>query len=238
MPEPGRASACENDRMALTDQAIGRIKEMIRSGELRPGDRLPPEKELSEALGLSRSSLREAVKALEAIRVLDVRRGDGTYVTSLTPELLLEAMSFVVDVHQDASLQEMFEVRRILEPAAAGIAAGRATAADIAHLEELLDQVSATTSVDELVAHDIVFHRFIAQLAGNGYLTGLLETLSSSTLRARLWRGMSEEGTVERTLTEHRAIVAALARQDPVLAAAQATVHIDGVAQWLRRAAG
>ncbi|MGI5131438.1 FadR/GntR family transcriptional regulator [Pseudonocardia sp. CA-107938] len=224
--------------MALTDLAIGRIKEMIRTGELRPGDRLPPEKELSETLGLSRSSLREAVKALEAIRVLDVRRGDGTFVTSLTPELLLEAVSFVVDVHQDTSLLEMFEVRRILEPAAAGLAAGRTTDADIARLEELLDEVDGSTPVDELVKHDIVFHRCIAQLAGNGYLTGLLETLSSSTLRARLWRGMSEEGTTERTLTEHRAIVAALARRDPVLAAAQATVHIDGVAQWLRRTAG
>jgi GntR family transcriptional repressor for pyruvate dehydrogenase complex len=224
--------------MALTDQAIVRIKEMISTGELRPGDRLPPEKELSESLGLSRSSLREAVKALEAIRVLDVRRGDGTFVTSLTPDLLLEAMSFVADVHQDASLLEMFEVRRILEPAATGLAAGRASDADIAHLEELLVDVHGTTSVDELVAHDMVFHRYIAQLAGNGYLASLLETLSSSTLRARVWRGLSEEGAVERTLTEHRAIVAALARHDPVLASAQSTVHIDGVAEWLRRAAG
>lgn len=229
---------CQNVPVALTDQAILRIKEMIRAGELRPGDRLPPEKELSESLGLSRSSLREAVKALEAIRVLDVRRGDGTFVTSLTPDLLLEALSFVADVHQDASLLEMFEVRRILEPAATGLAAARATPADLAHLQRLLADVHGTTSVDELVAHDMVFHRYIAQLAGNGYLAGLLETLSSSTLRARVWRGLSEEGAVERTLTEHRAVVAALARHDPVLAVAQATVHIDGVAEWLRRATG
>ena len=75
--------------MAVTDEAILKIKDMIVSGELGPGDRLPPEKELSERLGLSRSSMREAVKALEVIRVLDVRRGDGTYVTSLEPRLLL-----------------------------------------------------------------------------------------------------------------------------------------------------
>jgi GntR family transcriptional regulator, transcriptional repressor for pyruvate dehydrogenase complex len=123
--------------VAVTDEAILKIKAMIRSGELRPGDRLPPEKELSEALGLSRSSLREAVKALEVIRVLDVRRGDGTYVTSLTPDILLDAMSFVVDIHQDSSVLELFEVRRILEPAAATLAAPRATAADIAHLHDL-----------------------------------------------------------------------------------------------------
>src|SRR5262245_53438839 len=118
---------------------------MILSGELRPGDRLPPEKELGEALGLSRSSLREAVKALEVIRVLDVRRGDGTYVTSLSPGLLLDAMSFVVDIHQDDSVLELFEVRRILEPAAAALAAPRITEADIAHLRDLLDQVDAQT---------------------------------------------------------------------------------------------
>ncbi|MES2866630.1 MAG: GntR family transcriptional regulator, partial [Actinomycetota bacterium] len=73
--------------MAVTDEAIEKIKAMIVSGELSPGDRLPPEKELSERLGLSRNSMREAVKALEVIRVLDVRRGDGTYVTSLEPHL-------------------------------------------------------------------------------------------------------------------------------------------------------
>src|SRR5699024_4170175 len=98
---------------------------MIVSGELKPGQRLPPEKELGERLGLSRNSLREAVKSLALIRVLDVRRGDGTYVTSLRPELLLEAMSFVVDLHQDSSVLEIFEVRRILEPAAAIFAVDR-----------------------------------------------------------------------------------------------------------------
>jgi GntR family transcriptional repressor for pyruvate dehydrogenase complex len=224
--------------VAVTDEAILKIKAMIRSGELRPGDRLPPEKELSESLGLSRSSLREAVKALEVIRVLDVRRGDGTYVTSLTPDILLDAMSFVVDIHQDSSVLELFEVRRILEPAAVTLAASRATSADIAHLRDLLAQVHSTTSVDELVANDQVFHRYIADLAGNAYLTSLLETLSSSTLRARIWRGLSEEGAVERTLTEHHAIVEALARGDATLAAALATVHINGVAEWLRQAMG
>jgi len=222
--------------MAVTDEAILKIKEMIRTGELGPGDRLPPEKELSEALGLSRSSLREAVKALEIIRVLDVRRGDGTYVTSLTPDTLLDAMSFVVDIHQDSSLLELFEVRRILEPAAAAIAAARITPPDVDELRGLLTTLGDRPTVDELVAHDQVFHRRIAELAGNAYLTSLLETLSSSTLRARIWRGLSQEGSTERSLTEHRLIVDALERGDAALVAAQATVHIDGVAEWLRRA--
>jgi GntR family transcriptional repressor for pyruvate dehydrogenase complex len=221
--------------VAVTDEAILRIKEMIVSGELRPGDRLPPEKELSETLGLSRNSLREAVKALELARVLDVRRGDGTYVTSLTPSLLLDAMSFLVDVHQDASVLELLEVRRILEPAAAALAATRATPEDIDRLRELLGRVDETTPVEDLVAQDIVFHRTISALSGNAYLTQLLDTLSSSTLRARIWRGLTQEGAVARTLTEHRAIVDALAEGDPALVEAQVLAHVSGVARWLRR---
>jgi GntR family transcriptional regulator, transcriptional repressor for pyruvate dehydrogenase complex len=222
--------------VAVTDEAILKIKAMIVSGELKPGDRLPPEKELSEALGLSRSSLREAVKALAIIRVLDVRRGDGTYVTSLTPSLLLDAMSFVVDIHQDASVLELFEVRRILEPAAGALAARRVRAADVAHLRALMAEVGPTTSPDELVANDVVFHRYIAERSGNAYLCSLLDTLSGSTLRARVWRGLTEEGAVARTLTEHAAIVDALEAADPDLVAAQLTVHISGVIAWLRRA--
>ena len=222
--------------MAVTDEAILKIKSMLLSGELKPGDRLPPEKELGEALGLSRSSLREAVKALEIIRVLDVRRGDGTYVTSLTPGLLLDVMSFVVDIHQDDSVLELFEVRRILEPAAGALATPHVTADDVADLRALLAQVDHTTSADDLVANDIVFHRRIAERSGNAYLTGLLDTLSSSTVRARVWRGLTEEGSVERTLTEHRAIVDALEARDAELVAALLTVHVSGVAGWLRRA--
>ncbi len=222
--------------MAVTDEAILKIKQMIVAGELRPGDRLPPEKELSEALGISRSSLREAVKALEVIRVLDVRRGDGTYVTSLEPRLLLDAVSFVIDVHQDASVLEIFEVRRILEPAAAALAATRAVPDDIAHLRDLLASVEGDPSVDDLVAHDIVFHRYVSQLSGNAYLTELLETLSGSTVRARVWRGLTQEHSVQRTLTEHEAIVDALAAGDPGLVSAHVLVHVSAVAQWLRRA--
>jgi GntR family transcriptional repressor for pyruvate dehydrogenase complex len=222
--------------VAVTDEAILKIKAMLLSGELKPGDRLPPEKELSEALGLSRSSLREAVKALEVIRVLDVRRGDGTYVTSLTPSLLLDAMSFVVDIHQDDSVLELFEVRRILEPAAAALATPHVTADDIAALRVLLAEVDRTTSVDDLVANDIVFHRRISEHSGNAYLTRLLDTLSGSTVRARVWRGLTEEGSVERTLTEHRAIVDALEAGDAGLVGAHMTVHVSGVAAWLRRA--
>ncbi|MCU1571569.1 MAG: FadR family transcriptional regulator [Naasia sp.] len=220
--------------MAVTDEAILRIKGMILRGELTPGSRLPPEKELSERLGLSRSSMREAVKALEVIRVLDVRRGDGTYVTSLEPRLLLEAMSFVVDLHADASILELFAVRRILERAAAGMAAVRVGEAELERLRSLLGAVDRSTDVEGLVAHDLEFHGAIADAAGNSYLATLLGSLSTETVRARIWRGLTQEDAVERTLAEHRGILDALAQHDVELAQALVTAHVSGVEQWLR----
>ena len=221
--------------MAVTDEAITKIKDMIISGELSAGDRLPPEKELSEKLGLSRSSLREAVKALELIRVLDVRRGDGTYVTSLEPKLLTEAMTFIVDLHQGESILDIFEVRRILEPAAAAMAAGRITAEHIAQLRASLENIDHSSSIEQLVERDLVFHRLITAAAGNSYLASVLDALSNTTIQARIWRGLIQEKAVDRTLAEHSAIIDALERGDAELAKSLLTVHISGVEHWLRQ---
>ncbi|WP_169580630.1 MULTISPECIES: FadR/GntR family transcriptional regulator [Microbacterium] len=222
--------------MAVTDEAILKIREMITSGDLAPGDRLPPEKELSERLGLSRSSLREAVKALEVIRVLDVRRGDGTYVTSLEPRLLLEAMAFVVDLHTDRSVLEIFAVRRILEPAAAALAAESITPDALARLDDMIGSIHPGTEVEELVRHDLDFHHAIVEASGNAYLSGLVESMSSGTVRARLWRGITQRGATERTIAEHRGILEALRRGDGRLAEALTLVHIAGIEEWLRDA--
>ena len=222
--------------MAVTDDAILRIKEMIMTGELHPGDRLPPEKELGERLGVSRSSLREAVKALEVIRVLDVRRGDGTYVTSLEPRLLLEAMNFVVDLHTDQSVLEIFAVRRILEPAATGMAAGRLEADQLARLETLLAETDAAASIESLVEHDLAFHQAIVEGTGNEYLSRLVESMQSGTQRARVWRGLTQHHAAERTIAEHRAILDALHEHDAELASALALSHIAGIERWLREA--
>ena len=222
--------------MAVTDEAILKIKEMILSGELAPGDRLPAADLLSERLGLSRSSLREAVKALEVIRVLDVRRGDGTYVTSLDPSLLLEAMSFVVDLHDDQSVLQVFAVRRILEPAAAALAARNADEQHLTNLRETIESVDHASDIEGLVAHDLEFHRRIAEASGNGYLATLIDSLSSHTVRARVWRGLTQENAVERTLKEHHDVLDAITRGDSELAAAVMVQHVSGVEEWLRLA--
>jgi GntR family transcriptional repressor for pyruvate dehydrogenase complex len=220
--------------MAVTDQAILKIKEMILSGGLRPGDRLPKEADLGADLGLSRNSLREAVKALSLMHILDVRHGDGTYVSSLEPQVLLEAMSFVVDFHRDDTVLELLVVRRILEPAATAMAAHQLDAAEIDALYDLLDALGPAPTLEELVANDLEFHRRIAAGSGNAALCSLLDGLSGPTTRARMWRGLTQRGAVATTLTEHRAILDALRARAPEVARSWATVHIANVENWLR----
>jgi GntR family transcriptional regulator, transcriptional repressor for pyruvate dehydrogenase complex len=222
--------------MSRTDDAIASIKRMIVAGELKPGDRLPRETDLAQRLNLSRNSLREAVRALSLIRVLDVRRGDGTYVTDLDPATLLETFAFLVDLHRTDNVLHFFHVRRLLEPEATAIAATAMSDEDSAGLLSHLDAIGDDPSVDDLVANDIVFHRRIAEAAGNPVLTALLDSLTGVTQRARLWRGFAEEGAVERTLTEHRAIATAIANHEPELARATALTHVIGLEIFLRRA--
>jgi GntR family transcriptional regulator, transcriptional repressor for pyruvate dehydrogenase complex len=222
--------------VALTDEAIDKIKEMIISGRVRPGEKLPREADLAAELGLSRNSLREAVKALSLINVLDVRQGDGTYATSLAPSLLLEAVSFVVDFHRDDTVLDFLEVRRILEPAATALAAVRMSDEDTAELGKVLETVDASTPVEELVAADLEFHRQIALGARNAVLASLVDSMSAPTTRARVWRGMTEPRALERTLAEHGAIYKAIMGRDADLARSWATVHIAGIDSWLRTA--
>ncbi len=170
--------------MAVTDEAIEKIKGMIVSGALRPGDRLPKESELAAGLGLSRNSPREAVRALFLIRALDVRPGDGTYVTSPDPQLLLTAPSFVVDFHRDDTVLEFLAVRRILEPAATAMACAHITDTGLAAPSE---QLAAPGS------------------AGNSVLCSLLDGPSGPTTRARVRRGPPQEDAVGRTLRNGRA---------------------------------
>ncbi|WP_328992130.1 FadR family transcriptional regulator [Kribbella sp. NBC_01245] len=223
--------------MALTDEAIVKIKSMITSGELGPGDRLPKEADLAARLGLSRNSLREAVKALTLVNVLDVRHGDGTYVTSLDSAHLLDALSFMVDLHQDDSVLQFFEVRRLLEPGVAALAAGRITPEELTNLRELTSSLTAEADVDDLVANDLRFHRAIAEATGNAVVCSLLDGVSGATQRARVWRGITQSGAVERTLAEHNAILDALEAGDADAARAWMTAHIVGVETWLRKAA-
>jgi GntR family transcriptional regulator, transcriptional repressor for pyruvate dehydrogenase complex len=221
--------------MALTDEAISKIKSMILDGRLKPGDKLPREADLAEQLGLSRGSLREAVSALSMIRVLDVRRGDGTYVTSLEPDLLLETLTFVIDFHQDSDVLDLFEVRRALEPMAAEKAALLMPAEEAAELLRLVDSVAVEDGIDAWVANDLEFHHRIARASGNAVLCSLADSVAARTHRARTWRGVTQQDSFDQTRREHRAIAHAISERQPSIAAASALAHVAGIEGWLRR---
>ena len=221
--------------MSLTDEAIARIRELVRSGRFPAGAKLPPEHELSAELGMSRSPVREAVKALSVAGVLDVRRGDGTYVTSLAPGLLLAGLGAAVELMRADTLLELMEVRRLLEPGATALAATRMSQADLAVVHgHLVAMRAAADDVELLNLHDAAFHRAVAAATGNETLTTVLDGISSTTLRARMWRGTVDDDAAALTLTQHAAIYQALADGDAASAHAAALLHVVTSERWLR----
>lgn len=219
--------------MGVTDEAVMKIRELILDGTLKAGDRLPHEQELASTLGLSRSSMREAVRALVHARVLDVRQGSGTFVTSLRPELLLTGLGFAVEMLRDDTLLEVVEVRQLLEPAATRLAAMRMTPERLAAIVAAHEAHSSGSSVERLVECDLAFHRAIVQAAGNSTLLSILDGLSSQTVRLRTWGGVVSDGAVSKTIAMHQDIVDALAAGDPVLAEASALTHVAHARRWI-----
>src|SRR5512144_335305 len=220
----------------LTEAAIAKMREMIARGELEPGARLPPEGDLAHLLGASRNTVREAVRALVTIHVLDVRRGDGTYVTSLRPELLLEGFGAAVELMQEGFSLELLGVRRILEPAATALAAERINDEALATLATYLQRMREAASEIERIEYDAEFHRLIGNASGNETLASMLNAVSSRTLRVRAWRGVAEEGAGARTVAQHQDILDALVARDPSRASAAALVHVATTEAWFRQA--
>jgi GntR family transcriptional repressor for pyruvate dehydrogenase complex len=191
--------------------------------------------DLAKQLGLSRNSLREAVRALSQARVLEVRQGDGTYVSSLDPGELLEPTLSATHLLRGRTVLELFEVRRMLEPEAAALAAQRGDAEVVTALRKELERmVAAGDRPEDLVEADSAFHDVIAGAPGNGVLKALLRSLSTSTVRARLWHGIADRGALDLARDEHRRIYEAIAAGDADLARASALVHIATNETWLR----
>ncbi|CAM5477672.1 hypothetical protein SVIOM74S_02626 [Streptomyces violarus] len=218
--------------MAVTDEAIEKIKGMIVSGALRPGDRLPKESELAADLGLSRNSLREAV-ALSLIRILDVRQGDGTYVTSLDPHLLLEAISSswtsTATTRSWSSWRyaaSWSRPRRLWRPCASASNWTPDGPARQARRRPCRGGPVACASWSSTGASCRVRATPCCARCSTG--------CRGPTTRARIWRGLTQEDAVGRTLREHRAILAALRDPDAEAARSWAMVHIASVEQWLR----
>jgi GntR family transcriptional regulator, transcriptional repressor for pyruvate dehydrogenase complex len=223
-----------------TDVVVDGIKSMIIRGRLGPGARLPREKDLALELNVSRGPLREGVRALCLMGVLETRQGDGTYVTSLDASLLLAPMAFLVDLGTEADAFHLQAVRRVLETDAAGRAAQLITDAAVGQALDILAQVEpliTSTSDDHFGAFieaDIAFHRVIARASGNPALEALIEALATRTVRGRVWRAISEEGALDSTHREHQAILRAIARRDPDAARIRMGAHLLTVQEYLQ----
>ena len=230
-----------DDREGLlshTDVVIQGIKDMIISGELGPGDRLPVEKDLAAAFGVSRGPLREGVRALVLLGVLGTRRGSGTYVTSLDAARLLSPVGFLGDLYPPSSSAHLSAVRRVLEVEAVGHAARALDDEDLDRLAAILDEFDRALANDAdaqvlqaAIDADSRFHSTIARAGGNPVLAALVESLVGRTFRYRLWRAIHERGANRQTQAEHRAILEALRRGDADAARIQMAAHLLAVEQ-------
>lgn len=213
--------------MSVTTKAIDSIRAMISSGELRPGDRLPPEQELADRLGVSRGSLREAVRALSQINVLDVRRGDGTYVTSLSPNELLSGLVFAIELLQSRGAEEVLEVRRLLLPPAAALAAQRATDEQLREMHAVVDALETEVDQDAIERLNRRFTALLGDATGNETLASVLRALHLKGTHVR--RAWLTADPVRRELgfAHQRMLLDAIERRDGEMARSIATVQID-----------
>ncbi|RKS08231.1 GntR family transcriptional regulator [Nocardiopsis sp. Huas11] len=228
----------DGERTSVTQRAVESVKAMIAAGEVGPGERLPTERDLSARLGVSRSSMREAIRALTTLGVLEARHGAGVYVTALRPADLLETFSVLAEVSQGRTLLEVLQVRRMLEPAATALAAARADDAQLERVGALLERMDGQdgepdTFCADTVSADLGFHQAIVESTGNATLAAINEGLSSRTFNARVWAGHREAGLTAKLREDHVLIHEALVARDPDAARAAATTHVMRVERWL-----
>jgi len=225
--------------MGITDTAIERLRALIVNGELAPGARLPPEPELAAQLGISRGSVREAVRALTHARMLSVRRGDGTYVTSLEPDQLLQSISFAAELARNETVLDVVEVRRVLEPGATRLAAERISERELNELSELLDEMDQLEDAEAFIGLDVEFHNRIIEATGNSWLTAILRGLAEPTIRARRQRlDADHDAVTETTHRQHREIYQALREHDGALAEAAALAHVCSTQRGVKTVLG
>jgi len=198
-----------------THQVVSHVRGLIERGELRPGDRLPAERDLAARLGVSRPSVRAGLRALSAMGVVQPRHGSGTYIPSGPPVLGSEPLSFLAALHGFTGL-EMYEARRILEVGAAGLAAERATPAQVATLAEHVAALfTSLESPQVFLVHDINFHRSVAAASGNPIVASMVEMVSALYYdRRRRTAERAAERDMRDAAEAHRAIYEAIRTRD------------------------
>jgi GntR family transcriptional regulator, transcriptional repressor for pyruvate dehydrogenase complex len=198
----------------LTLQVVEHVRGLISSGQLHPGDRLPPERELARELKISRSSLRAGIGFLSAMGVLKSRHGAGTFVSSGPPALDSSSLNILGTLHGFQPAQ-MFEARLVLESNIAALAAERATDEHIAELaEEVAEMYAALDDPQEYLIHDVRFHRTIARAAQNPILAALMETITANMYDSRHMT-VEHSSDLKESAEMHREIYRAIRTHNP-----------------------
>ncbi len=198
----------------VSQDIIEQVRDLFTSGRLKPGDRLPSERELSQALSVSRSSVREAVRAMESLGLIEARAGEGTFVASLSGNRGSDPL--VASLHQDWSTQhKLFEVRRVIEPDLAALAARRATVDQIERLRAILnDQEADIARGGTGMKQDTLFHYLLAEATGNEVLVRIMDSLMDLLLKTRE-ESLQHDKRPARSLKQHRAMLRAIEARNP-----------------------
>ena len=225
---PAKAEFEAVPRTKLYQKVVKQVQDIIRDGLLRPGDMLPPERELAERLHVSRGSLREAILALESMGLVEPRHGEGTIVRDLSAAPLVNQLSVML-VQKRALVGELLEFRLMIEPTLAARAAANATEEEIAHLEEILSRQQAKIDQGELaIEEDSKFHYAIAQAARNSVVLKVLDVFMDY-LRDSRELSLQVEGRPQKSLNSHRRILNAIARKNPAAAEKAMRRHITTI---------
>jgi GntR family transcriptional repressor for pyruvate dehydrogenase complex len=205
-------------RGAIYSRIVTQIERLIDEQRLKPGDRLPAERDLARMLGVSRPSLREAMKTLEAVGRIKVKHGTGVWIQPPDPLRRLSA-------DHDVGLSDLFAMRKVLEIPAAGWAAKSARPEDVQLLQDLLNSLAKAQETAEMQRLDIEFHLRIAELAGNRFLLQTMGILHQM-LREGMETTLTIPGRHRLSMAEHQRIVDALKRRDVARARAATRAHL------------
>lgn len=222
----------------IYEEIVNQIKELIGEGNLKPGDRLPSERELAERLHVSRASVREALSALAAMGVITIRPGEGTFVQAVKNGAIVEPLAIALLLDRQATL-DLLEAREILETETAALAARRACPEEIERLEELIKEMETELEEGRLGEEtDVRFHLAIAEAARNNVLCRLMYTVSDTirqVLRSSRQRLYQTPGNAEKLYTQHKAIYQAIASRDVRGARRAMAEHLKFVARELKK---
>jgi len=208
------------------DQVVHHVALLIERGELRPGDRLPPERELAIELGVSRPTVRAGLHALAAMGVTESRQGAGTFITGGPPRLGAGPLSFLAALH-GFTRDQIFEARKILEVGAAGLAAELGLKDRLAPMaEEVTGMFANLGEPQTFLLHDIRFHRAVAAAAGNPVLQALVEMISSLVWEQRRLT-VERAHDLKESAEMHRRIYQAIRDRDAERARNEMTQHLD-----------